>query len=117
MATNNHVIKMAIIPFHCPKCGILVKCGENYAEIEDRKLCINELPARRLLPIKGKKTPEMRQKEDNDTINHLRVQNLKMRIDLETIIENPSGDAAKRIIEKYRRLRNIRNEQYLSTQN
>jgi hypothetical protein len=114
---NDFIIKIAVIPFRCPKCGTPIKVGENYIENGERKLCIGELPARRLVATGNRRPISKDELETNEAINHLRVQNLKMRLELEVISEDPDGEAAKKIIAKYRKLRKIRNEQFISNQN
>jgi len=44
-------------------------------------------------------------------------ENLKMRLEFEVLIDHPEGKAAKKILARYRRKRDIRDEASLATQN
>ena len=59
----------------------------------------------------------MTKSELEKTIHHLRFENLKMRLEIEQLTYNPDSGASKKIIAKYRRKREIRNELYKSMQN
>jgi len=48
---------------------------------------------------------------------HLRKQNLEMRLDIEILIDLPEGSAAAKILEKYRKRRELRNERTNAIQN
>jgi hypothetical protein len=50
-------------------------------------------------------------------LRHLRIQNLHMRLDFEVLIDFPEGKAAKKILDRYRRMRKAREENLLSIQN
>jgi hypothetical protein len=114
----DNVIKVATAPFWCPKCGTLVRTGENYIEDGGRKLCMCALPDRKLKSLRSNCKVQSFQCpariEYEKVAKHLRIENIKMRYDLEIISENPDGTAAKKIIARYRK---IRNEQNLSVQN
>jgi hypothetical protein len=114
MANN---IKVATIDFWCAKCGTQVRVGENYIDDNGKKLCMCALPERRLKATGARRPAVVKEIENEKAMDHLRIQNIKMRLDLEVLIENPTGNAAKKIIARYKRLRKIRNEQYLSNLN
>jgi hypothetical protein len=116
---NNFEIKTAIYPFSCPVCNTKVKSGDSYVEDNGVATCLCVLPARNLVPMNNARLAEAEQKikELEKSNTYLRTQNIKMRIDFEVLIDHPQGKAAKKILEKYRRLRTIRNERYISTQN
>ena len=46
--------------------------------------------------------------ELKDQNHHLRVENIKMRLELEVLMDFPTGKAAEKILNKYRRKRAIR---------
>lgn len=113
MENGKYVLKVAVMPFYCGICGEFVKIGETYAESNGKKSCLCVMPARKLKPL----SPTQSEQKEDKAMMHLRVENLKMRIELETLSMHPDGKAAKKIIAKYIRKRKIRNELYLSTQN
>ena len=50
-------------------------------------------------------------------IEHLRKENLRLKLEMNIIANHPNGKAAKKIIEKYRKLMKARNERYVAIQN
>ena len=115
---NTYSVKQATYPFSCPRCGSQVNKGKNYVDDNGVATCMcvlgGELPSspsatsldvqRRLLRIPFKR-------------ESLEFENLRMRLELEQIAENPEGRAAKKIIAKYRMKMEARKEQRLSKQN
>jgi len=59
----------------------------------------------------------MTKKELEEQNHRLRFDNLRMRIEFEVLIDGTDSMAAKKILAKYRRKRDIRNESELSTKN
>ncbi len=113
---EKYSIKIATYPFSCPICGSAVKKGENYVDNEGAMFCMcvvgekppvvppggGQVSARKLTPL---------------TLERMKWDNLMMRLELETIAENPEGEVAKKIIARYRRRMKAREERYLSKQN
>ena len=52
-----------------------------------------------------------------EQVDLLRWENLKMRLHFEVLLDGTESKAAKKILGKYRRKRDIRNETSLATQN
>jgi hypothetical protein len=123
----DYTIKPAPYSFNCPIYGDSVKKGENCVDEEGALFCMRILEERNLVPVK--KTPSAcghspSKGGENPGRNgnpfgrgSVRWENLMMRLELETIAENPESKAAKKIIAKYRRKMKAREERYLSAQN
>lgn len=111
----NYIIKPAPYSFTCPIYGEPVKKGENCVDEEGGLFCMKILEEKNLVPVRAQRP---RNNQGNPFgRGSVRWENLVMRIELETIAEDPDGKAAKKIIAKYRKKMKIREERYLSTQN
>jgi hypothetical protein len=112
MEKRNYTLKKAAYSFGCPVCGTRVNRGDNYIDEDGVATCLCTLPSRRLKPLR-----DIIDADTEKALKHLRLENLKMRLDFEVIIDHPNGKAAKKILDKYRRLRKVREEKFLSVQN
>ena len=114
MENKEYDLLTAAYDFSCPVCGTYVRRGDNYVMSDGVATCLCVMPVRNLKPLnpEGTDVPELQK-----ALKHLRIQNLKMRLDFEVLIDHPEGKAAKKILAKYRRMRTVRNERLLSTQN
>lgn len=118
MENKDYSIKPAHYAFSCPVCGTNVKQGENCIDNDGVLTCVCVLPARKLVPVvRDIDRLIFKIAELEKALKHLRIANLKMRSDFEVLIDHPQGKAANKIIGKYKRLRTIRDEKYLSVQN
>jgi hypothetical protein len=60
----------------------------------------------------------MKQVNELKRQNHqLRFENLKMRLDFEALLDLPLGEAANKILKRYRAKRSIRREAVLASKN
>lgn len=109
----DYIIKPAPYTFTCPIYGLTVKQGEECVEEDGALFCMSILEERKLVPLASLS----KRKRNLFAPGTVRWDNLMMRMELETIAENPEGAAAKKIIAKYRRKMKAREERYLSSQN
>lgn len=123
MGTTDFEIKQARYDFQCGICGTMIKKGENYTVDKDGdEICthINEATGTRQ---KAKGNPKkitnmvLEELKKEKAMDHLRKQNLMMRLELEEIAARPDGRAAKKIINKYRRIKRERDERLTAIQN
>ncbi len=110
----DYIIKPAPYSFTCPIYGVTVKAGEECVEEEGALFCIKILEERNLVPVPS--TP-LRNHKNPFGRGSVSWENQMMRMELETIAENPDSQAAKEIIAKYRRKMKAREERFLSNQN
>jgi hypothetical protein len=104
---ENYIVKPAMFPFTCPIYGERVKKGENCVEYEGGLFCMKLLEEKNLTPVKSRSlastlhpsTPLGKRAQTS-----IEFQNLLMRHELLMIAENPEGNAAKKIIARYRRI-------------
>jgi hypothetical protein len=106
---ESYIVKPAPYSFICPIYGDTVKRGENCVEENDALFCMKILSERNLTPV-AKSNMRFRP-------GTVRWDNLMMRLELETIAMDPDGDAAKKILDKYRRRMKARQERYTAQQN
>jgi hypothetical protein len=114
---KNYNLKVACYQFSCPVCGTQVKPGDNYIEDDGIATCLCVMPERKLVPLDPAAELNIKVARLEKALKHLRLQNLKMRLDFEVLIDHPDGPAARKILGRYRRMRKIREESSLSTQN
>lgn len=107
MENNNYSIKTATYSFGCPICGTKVSAGDNYVESEGIATCLCVLPGRKLIPL-------TRIRELEEQVKRIEIEKLRLKIDLDVLVTFPDGTAAKKIVEKYRK---ISAERVLSSKN